>query len=228
MADDNTAVVDDFTWESVLEAVAEAPEEPAEPPSAEEPKAPDEGQDVGECEEHECENRLIWSGRGRKPKRCADHRTRTRGATAATKRLTNTRASRAELEADLSREFNAFAIGISKLMPVTGVTMAKRSERTVHALVKLAENNPSLLIALEATAKVASVVDIAESAAAIGVAVMVDTGRMNPDGVMPNMLGVSETFHEINDEPIPEGVQYQAPVETVFEAPVPLRFQKVS
>lgn len=183
-----------------------------------------------------CGDTIPWAGRGRKPKFCVNHKTRTAGARKATSRALPSVKIREELVGDLTREIAFFGTGLSKVMPTTGVTTFKRAEQTAKALVKIAGDNPRLLGVLELSAKAISVVDLGEAGASIGVALMVDLGRMQPDAAISQMLGVSETWHELNDEgPDPSAAaSYQAEQATearlqnsVFAVAVPPRFETI-
>lgn len=180
-----------------------------------------------------CETPIPWAGRGRKPIYCVDHKSRTVGAKKAVSRATPSKQLREDLVSDLTREIALFGTGLSKVAPTTGVTTFKRAEQTAKALVKIAGDNPRLLGVLELSAKAISVVDLGEAGASIGVALMVDLGRMQPDAVMSQMLGVSATWHEINDDSEAESYQ-QADQATearlqnsVFSVAVPPRFEMI-
>lgn len=204
--------------------------------------APDEPERVStpavQAEELTCEvcsTALVYSGRGRKPKRCPDHRrTTTSGARKASASALPSKAVREELIGDLTRELAFFGTGLSKVLPTTGVTTFKKSEQTAKALVKVAGDNPRLLGALELTAKAASVIDLGDAGLAIGVALLVDLGRVNPDSPISTMTGVRATFHEINDEQNDDAVSVadQQAAERMhlspFSVEVPPRFQQVA
>lgn len=184
------------------------------------------------CEE--CGDEIPWAGRGRKPKRCALHKNRTAGAKKAVSRAPTSARIREELVSDLTREIAFFGTGMSKVLPTTGLTTFKRAERTAQALVKVAGDNPRLLAALELGAKAVSYVDLGETGVAIGTALLVDLGRMNPDSAMANMVGVSETWHELNDE-VPQSAEAAVDkareerlTESVFSVPTPPRFERIT
>lgn len=186
-----------------------------------------------------CSDVIPWSGRGRKPKFCANHKRRTSPRDSADlprapRRTAKLEARLAELETDLTREMVIVGKGFSAVLPVFGLTMAERATRTAKALTKIAARNPKVLESLEVSTKVVDALDLGEVALALGVALLVDLGRMNPDNTLAGMVGVSETWHAINDEDDGSGHSEAHVNESVngqrnpFEVEVPLRFQNVS
>lgn len=212
-----------------IESIGSVDEPPAGPPD--EPPAP-----ASELKCEVCSTPLVYSGRGRRPKRCPEHRkTTTAGAKRAVSSGRVTNAMRESLIDDLTKELAFFGTGMSKVMPTTGVTVFKKSEQTAKALVKIAGDNPRLLGALELTARAASFIDLGDAGLAIGVAALVDLGRMSPDSAMANMTGVSQTFHEINDDgdsqdaaTVADQLAAQRANGSPFSVEVPPRFQKVT
>src|SRR5262249_33465548 len=107
------------------------------------------------------------------------------------------------------------------------VMLTKRAEATARALCRVAENNPRLMEALETAATIAPMLDLGETAGAVGLAILVDTGRVNPDSVLPTLFGVRETYHELYDD-VPNVPNEQSngyggiPAQTV-----PLRFEEI-
>lgn len=88
------------------------------------------------------------------------------------------------------------------------MTAAKRAEKTAQALCKVAATNATVLNALVVAAKIVPALDIAETVLCLGVALMVDLGRVPPDSVLPTVTGVSETWHEIHDDDIDAPIPY--------------------
>lgn len=176
-----------------------------------------------------CGTAIVWAGRGRKPRFCPDHKKRTgTGSVRSPRKVSAAKADRLnELETDLLKEFATFGKGMAKVMPVTGITVVKRSENTAHALVKIAQNNPKLLEALEVGAKFAPAFELGETGIAVATAILVDSKRVAPDSVMAGMTGVAETYKEIygDDQPV-KGLHNVSPFSQ--EQPVPPRFEVIS
>jgi len=152
-----------------------------------------------------CGTVIAWSGRGRKPKFCVDHKRRTTPRDSADLPRAPRRSAKlelrlAELESDLTREMALFGKGFSAVLPTFGVTMVDRSARTAKALTKIAARNPKVLESLEVSTKIVDALDLGEVALALGVALLVDLQRMNPDNALAGMVGVSQIWHDINDE----------------------------
>lgn len=183
------------------------------------------------CQHEDCENVIPWSGRGRKPKFCAEHKRRTEtpkdGSVQSTPRRSAKFDARLDdIEASLTKELALFGKGAATFLPVFGCTLVDRSARTAKVMRNIAAKNPKVLEALEVTTKVADAIDLGEAGLALGVALLVDIKRMNPDGAMPRILGVSETYHALYDEesPTPQVFNGANP----FEVSVPPRFQAVN
>lgn len=178
-----------------------------------------------------CGTALTYSGRGRHPKRCAEHKSRTAGARKATSRTSSTAKARADLAGNLAKSFGMLGVGLSNFMPVTGVTMFKRSENVANALVKIAEAHPAMMATLEASAVAMEYVNLVEAGGAIGVAVMVDLQKVKPDAAFAQMLGVTETYNEvyagIDDSQVATSYT-DVPTVNAFEVQVPPRFEKVT
>lgn len=181
------------------------------------------------CEE--CGVEIPWAGRGRKPKRCAEHKTRTtvRSGNGGS-RVTRNQQRLDALKDDITKEIVFFGKSVAKVLPTFGVTAGKRAEKTAAAFVRIAADNPKLLEALEATTKIIPALDLGETAVALGLALLVDLGRISPDALLPTMFEVSETWHELNDEDdmiVPDGVVIQGAFAPAEQA-VPRRFEKIT
>lgn len=180
-----------------------------------------------------CHEPIPWSGRGRKPKRCAEHKTRTASTagTGASPRTSTRKASRlATLEDGLLREMVIFGKAIAKPLPVTGVSLVGRAEKTAKALTAIAATNDKVLNALEVVTKIVPALDLSETIATLGVAFLVDTRRIAPDGIVSTMLGVDETWRTIYGDESVEGVAVQngrVPHLGLPPQQVPSRFQPV-
>lgn len=149
-----------------------------------------------------CGDNIEWSGRGRRPKKCAEHRRRTISrpdgpVTTRRSRAENERLERIEL-ALATQGIKAGAIA-GRLLPVTGLTLASRSEKFASSLVKICAHKPEYLDALEKIAAFEPVIDIVEFLAAITVAVGVDLRQVHPEGAAAQMLGVTAVWRELED-----------------------------
>lgn len=199
MADDfdDLSFLDDIPEPTVTE---DAPEEtpPETPPVA-------SGNTLICYEGDEGPHEFVHSGRGRKPKRCPEHRGRT--AVATQRKNTGRQAAVKQLEEDVFKELALFGKGFSKLAPTAGLVAVKRAEKTAAALARMAQDNPKLLAALEIGTKIAPVLDLGETLAMFGLALMVDMGRIHPDAVVSILFGVSEIWHDINDDEKPQTAQ---------------------
>lgn len=193
--------------------------------------SPEEIPDGPMCQHEDCYNVIPWSGRGRKPKFCAEHKRRTaepkEGASQSTpRRSAKTDARLDAIEESLTKELALFGKGAATFLPVFGCTLVDRSARTAKVMRNIAAKNPKVLEALEVTTKVADAIDLGEAGLALGIALLVDLKRMNPDGMMPRVLGVSQTYHDLYDEEAPTPSVFNGV--NPFEVAVPPRFQAVN
>lgn len=179
-----------------------------------------------------CQTPLTYSGRGRKPKRCSEHRTRTRRSVSTKKEVEPEKTVNVEeLEEKLTMEMAKIGTAVSNVLPVTGVTMFERAPNTAHALVDIARRHPKLLSVLDTVSQVVPGLEIAEFVMALGIAMMIDTGRMNPNSHVAQMAGLTETYAKIyppeQRETTPTGPTVSYPT-GLFEAPIPVRFNAVA
>lgn len=184
--------------------------EDADPPDPDDvsgealPDDPRTGDDWPHCEV--CGDAIEWSGRGRKPKKCVEHRRRTSAGSGNAGGPTTRRLSRAEndrlgrIQAALASQGFKFGVVSGRFIPVTGLTIAKRSDKFAESLVKLCANKPEYLDILEKAAAFEPVFDIAEFVGAVVIAVGVDMGQVHPEGMAARMLGVTETWMELADD----------------------------
>lgn len=225
--------------QSVLDSFADILDVPATddsaPPPDDTPPPPDDDSSAGggdddkrpHCEE--CGTVIPWSGRGRRPKRCADHKLRrsTNPRSISTRSNTKRAVKLDQLEGDITRELGIAGMGLAKVMPTAGITLFSRAEKTAQALVRIAQDNPRLMEALEIGAKVAPAFDLGETAAAVGVAILIDTGRVDPDSVISQMTGVSQLWHQTHDDE-PEGASPNVPHVGMPVQNVPPRFETIA
>lgn len=76
----------------------------------------------------------------------------------------------------------------ANIMPVTGLTMVKRSEMASKAILDIAKNNPGLWKYLKWLATMSKYEELGNFTASMVVAVGVDTKVMNPAGMFPQQL----------------------------------------
>jgi hypothetical protein len=165
-----------------------------------------------ECLEDGRTTVLAWSGRGRKPKKCDDHKRKSRSS-GTSPRSTATSSPRRRSDARLKAIEDDLLVGIGKLAgtvvtmaPVTAATMAMRAPDAVSALVSIASRYPRMLDGLEAAVQVVPFMEIGQFVAAVSFAFMVDLRIMQPYGIAAELLGVAEAA---------EKVGYQKPTEEV-------------
>jgi hypothetical protein len=201
--------------------------EDIDPPTTDPEPVVDAPADGPTCEV--CQAPIPWSGRGRKPRKCADHKTRTAGAAKANRRKTPARVD--QLRDDIMRELVGFGKTTSAVLPVFGITMVARADKTAAALARIAENNPKVLAALEVATRVVPALDLAETLMALGIALMVDVGRVPADSMLAVTTGVSATWHEVHDEgPTVERVTVatpDGPLPSFSTVDVPPRFARI-
>lgn len=195
---------------------------------------PADGPDIVVCQEPGCGMELEWSGRGRKPKFCDEHKRRTspKDAPAPGQRRPRGFAGRLEnVQQALTEQLVETGAMVSVVLPCTGITLTKRSERTAAALANIAADNPRMLEILEQTASILPKIQLGKIALEVGVAVLVDTNRVNPDGMLAMMTGISEVWHDLHDEESPlDNTSVPAemtPANGVWNQQVPPRFMPV-
>jgi hypothetical protein len=171
-----------------------------------------------------CSETIPWSGRGRRPKSHKECRTRT--ATTG-RRTTRTRSvSDEQLTDDIHRELIGFGKSISPLLPTASVVCVSRAERTAEALVLATKGHKKSRQFLVAATRILPLFDVSEFLTMMVIAAMVDVGKISPDSMLANMGGVSELYHELNDDTPAEPQNLPQPFEFP-EQQVPLRFQPV-
>lgn len=157
-----------------------------------------------------CGKDIPWSGRGRKPKFCLDHKTRTRAASAegGGERLPRGAAAsnkhQARLDAvvgDLQEGLGQLAGTIAPVAPVTAVTIALQGPPATVALVRIASDYPRFLEGLEMAAKAVPFMAIGKFVAAMMLALAVDMGRVEPLGLAAEYLGVATAAEQAGWRP---------------------------
>lgn len=166
-----------------------------------------------------CGRAVEYSGRGRKPKFCFEHKP-ARGSKSASGPVT-VRASKgdqARLDAiagDLQQGAGELAGVLFPIAPVSAGTLVMQAPSAASALVRIAANYPRMLDGLETAAKAVPFLELGKFVAAMVMAGMVDMGRIEPVGLAAEYLKVSEAAREVGWSP-PAG---NAPGETSVAAP---------
>lgn len=147
----------------------------------------------------ECGTPLTYGGRGRKPKYCAEHKPSARKTTGTTSTPRGKSLSK-QLEG-IREEFsdNIRLVGalITPALPVTGRVILTDADLVADSVVKLARNNPKVLLALQRASQVGPGVVFARSLVTIGIAVAVDTKRLEPDSQLAFMMGIAAHYDAI-------------------------------
>lgn len=191
----------DFSEIADAENFVSEDEVPSSEPAEEEKISDSSEEKTAEFTCQTCGKPLTYSGRGRKPKFCEDHKTRT--ASVGKRRNSRQSGFISSLQDDVTKEIAFFGKGVAKVLPTFGVTIFSRAEATSAALCRIAADNPKLLAVLEIGTKIAPAIDLGESAAMFGLALLIDLKKVHPDAVLPQMFGVSAIYHEIHDEGTP-------------------------
>ena len=187
------------------------------------------GAGVPTCEM--CGVEIPWAGKGRKPKRCQDHKqTRTRsesggvssrGATATPDKETAARVK--NITADLQQGIGELAGTIAPVTPVTTAVLVMQGPSTIDAITRLAAPYPRVLDGLEIAAKSVPFMAVGKFLVAIVIALSVDFGRTQPYGWVGEVTGVAKAAHEVGWTPPNERQQQQAIYDP--DVPLPPRFR---
>jgi len=150
---------------------------------------------------------VVYSGRGRHPKRCDEHKRRTREPSlrAGPRGGARVEARLARIEEDLSKQGRQVGLAIGKWVPVTGLVFVTRSDKFSNAVCRLAAAHPEWIDSLEKFTQAAPVFDMAEFVAAVVFALGVDMGRVDPEGTMPRVLGITELWAEYEGGTVLDG-----------------------
>lgn len=176
------------------------------------------------CEE--CGTEIPWSGRGRRPRRCIDHKTRTAPKSS---RRSSTRST-----AKLNELTTAIEQGVAKLggalavpLPVTGVFTCGQATKVAPALARIAQAHPRILGAITTGVAAMDYAALAEFLAGFVMALSVDAGRMQPDALPARMIGITSIAEEIG---LLKDTPQERPAErpSVFDVPAPPRFSVIS
>jgi len=88
------------------------------------------------CEVDGCTNTLTYSGRGRKPKYCDEHKSATSAGTSSGKRSTKWPDAE-QVEKQILRYLNGLGMAVTWVNPVDGTIIAKGNPAVAHELVEL-------------------------------------------------------------------------------------------
>lgn len=94
-----------------------------------------------------CGKPLSYSGRGRRPKYCDEHRPSRGGATKAATAGRSTKHDR--MKRELTGTLALIGTGLMMVEPYDGIVVLDRAEATVDALMDVAAHNPRVMKALE-------------------------------------------------------------------------------
>jgi hypothetical protein len=133
----------------------------------------------------------------------------------------------AQLEADIHSELVFFGKRVSVVLPVTGVYTVDRSEKTASALVAVASKHRRTLELLEVATKIVPALDLAEFAMGLGIAVMMDTGKIQPGSFAASMTGIQEFWEMVYGTETPSTTTEQVMVSGLPPVDVPPRFREV-
>lgn len=180
----------DLVGEPVAESHTDTPDALPDTPTIE----PIHGDNWPRCEV--CGNEVTWGGRGRRPKRCDEHKTRTSttGRTGGTSRTTAHTARLKKIEESLGRSSVRIGVATGRYLPVTGLLLIQRGSNFARAAVKVAENHPQALDWLEAAADKEAYIEVAEMLGALAFAVGIDVGRVNPESWVSQLFGLDDLW----------------------------------
>lgn len=154
-----------------------------------------------------CGAGIPYSGKGRKPTKCDEHKTRTNDkvGSSQTPRKTavdaRTQARMDALTGDLLQGAAEFAGTVSLMMPVTGQYTMNQAPAGIPALVRAAAKHPRMLDGLEAVAKVSPWITVGQFLCGLIYALLVDLGQATPMGIAAEGLGVAQAAAEAGWEP---------------------------
>lgn len=155
-----------------------------------------------------CGRGLEYGGRGKHPSYCrvnvegVDHNPKTAGKTRASSG-TSVKGLDAKLKrvsADLAENISLIGAMASMALPVTGAVIMMDAEKTANGIVGIAKGNPKMLAALMKANQIGPSVAVGRALMVIGVAVMVDTQRIEPTSQISTLLGVASVWEKVHGE----------------------------
>lgn len=178
------------------------------------------------CEADGCGVEIPWSGRGRKPKRCVDHKTRTAGKTSRSRRG-GVPARQSQLQEEIQSRMVELGVGLSLALPVSGVLTCQRAPGVSTALAQIAMDHPAMMAMMTSTLTTLRYFSLGHFAAEFGIAVAVDLGRMDPNSVPARMTGVGSIYDQVHPEGT-EATQVDNEPVSPFTVAVPNRFNRIA
>lgn len=178
-------------------------------PVEEGPPDIDSNTPIAYCEEGD--HPFEWAGRGRKPKRCPEHRTRTQTMSTGGGKARGTKLEKRleRIQADFTSQGVKMGAIVGRYLPVTGLVLATRSDRFSAAICRLAMAHPEWVDALDRVAQTEPFFEIGECLAAVALSVGVDMGRINPESGPAQLLGITALWVELNrNEPTTPPMDY--------------------
>jgi len=96
---------------------------------------PDSSDDVAplRCQVEGCQNTLTYSGRGRKPTKCDEHKTQPSTSTGTR----STWRDADQVERQILRYLNGISVGVTWVNPVDGKIIAQGNPAVAHELIEL-------------------------------------------------------------------------------------------
>lgn len=144
--------------------------------------------------------------RKRVPKFCEEHDPKATSTT-TTNSSSHTRTSTGitdkalqNIQEELADDLKLLGTLAGALYPVTGLYLVENADPFTIALVKLAGKNQRLLRVLHRAAQVAPVYTVAETIAGAAIAVQVDSGKVDPHGIVAKRVGVERIYNELHPD----------------------------
>jgi hypothetical protein len=157
-----------------------------------------DGNEIRLCEECGVNPLARKNGKGRWPKYCTECRKpRTGGTPKRTKADPNPRLS--HLASGLAHNIALVGIGSAYVAPTFGYLVCQGSDAAGKAIVELAKDRPAVLAALETAAKVGPGIELTKWIFTCLLALAIDFGRIPPDQVLAQFLGVTDAYEKTHD-----------------------------
>lgn len=167
------------------------------------------------CQYPGCVNTLTYSGRGRKPKFCEEHKKASGGGKSASSGDKSLDARLKRVSAGLAENIQLVGALATPILPVTGHLILRDSERVASETVKLARNNPKMIAALEKANAIGPGVFLGRFMLTVGVAIAVDTQRIEPDTTLSMMMGVAAIYEKLHGNIADNGESYVEPAPVI-------------
>lgn len=115
------------------------------------------------------------------------------------------------IQEELADDLKLLGTLAGALYPVTGLYLIENADPFTIAVVKLAGKNQRLLRVLHRAAQVAPVYTIAETVAGAAIAVQVDSGKVDPHGMVAKRVGVERVYNQLHPDEAPPVNTFQQP-----------------